>query len=162
MARDALLDMYLKDISGFPVLTREQEGAVSRRLRAGDKAARQEMIQCNLRLVVSVARQYENQGLQVIGVTYPPTNTADVRRFLRRHQVSYPVLLGTRATKTLFDEGETLPFTVVIDRSGNVREFIEGILLPEEFEEKVRPLLARGVAEPPDAAQSFRTRRRGP
>ena len=68
MARDALLDMYLKDISGFPVLTREQEGAVSRRLRAGDKAARQEMIQCNLRLVVSVARQYENQGLQILDV----------------------------------------------------------------------------------------------
>ena len=63
MARDALLD-----ISGFPVLTREQEGTVSRRLRAGDKAARQEMIQCNLRLVVSVARQYENQGLQILDV----------------------------------------------------------------------------------------------
>jgi len=68
MARDALLDMYLKDISGFPVLTRESEGTVSRRLRAGDKAARQEMIQCNLRLVVSVARQYESQGLQILDV----------------------------------------------------------------------------------------------
>lgn len=68
MPRDALLDMYLKDISHFPVLTREQEAAVSRKLRAGDKAARQEMIQCNLRLVVSVARQYESQGLQILDV----------------------------------------------------------------------------------------------
>lgn len=68
MPRDALLDMYLHDISCFPVLTKEQEQAVSRRLRAGDAHARQEMIQCNLRLVVSVARQYENQGLQILDV----------------------------------------------------------------------------------------------
>ena len=86
-------------------------------------------------------REYDKAGLQVIGITYPPTNRAQVRRFLRRHHVNYPVLLGTRATKTLFDEGETLPFTVVIDREGNVRERVEGILLPEEFEEKVKPLL---------------------
>jgi hypothetical protein len=91
--------------------------------------------------LVKWQREYEKQGLQVIGVTYPPTNPADVRRFLRRHKVSYPVLLGTRATKALFMEGETLPVSVVIDREGNVREYIEGILLPEEFEEKVRPLL---------------------
>ena len=38
MARDALLDMYLKDVSVFPVLTRESEQVVSRRLRAGDVA----------------------------------------------------------------------------------------------------------------------------
>jgi len=68
MARDALLDMYLKDVSAFSVLTRESECALARRLRAGDKTARQEMIQCNLRLVVSVARQYENQGLQLLDV----------------------------------------------------------------------------------------------
>ena len=68
MPRDALLDMYLKDVSIFPVLTREQEITVSRRLLAGDRQARQEMIQCNLRLVVSVARQYENQGMPILDV----------------------------------------------------------------------------------------------
>ena len=68
MPRDALLDMYLKDVSIFPVLTREQEITVSRRLLSGDRNARQEMIQCNLRLVVSVARQYENQGMPILDV----------------------------------------------------------------------------------------------
>lgn len=68
MPRDALLDMYLKDVSIFPVLTREQEITISRRLLAGDRSARQEMIQCNLRLVVSVARQYENQGMPILDV----------------------------------------------------------------------------------------------
>jgi RNA polymerase primary sigma factor len=68
MPRDALLDMYLRDIGHFPVLTREQEQVVTRKIRVGDRAARQEMIQCNLRLVVSVARQYESQGLPILDV----------------------------------------------------------------------------------------------
>ena len=68
MARDPLLDMYLKDISCFPVFTREQEQVVSRKVRTGDQAARQEMIQCNLRLVVSVARHYESHGLQALDI----------------------------------------------------------------------------------------------
>lgn len=86
-------------------------------------------------------REHRSNGLRVIGVTYPPTRKAEVRRFARRFKVNYPVLLGARETKALFDAGETLPFTVVVDREGNVRELIEGILLPEEFEEKVKPLL---------------------
>lgn len=86
-------------------------------------------------------REYGKDGLQVIGITYPPTKRANVRRFIRRHKVPYPVLLGTTDTKTLFIGGETLPVTVVIDREGNVRERIEGILLPEEFDEKIKPLL---------------------
>jgi thiol-disulfide isomerase/thioredoxin len=86
-------------------------------------------------------REYGKAGLQVIGVTYPPTDRAQVRQFLRRHKVTYPVLLGTKETKALFFEGETLPITVVIDREGTVRELIEGILLPEEFDEKIKPLL---------------------
>jgi thiol-disulfide isomerase/thioredoxin len=86
-------------------------------------------------------REYAKDGLQIVGVTYPPTNLADVRRFVRRHKVTYPVLLGSKETRALFMGGETLPVTVVIDREGNVRERIEGILLPEEFEQKVKPLL---------------------
>jgi thiol-disulfide isomerase/thioredoxin len=86
-------------------------------------------------------RDHGGRGLQVIGVTYPPTNLKDVRRFLRRHKVNYPVLLGALETRGLFFDGETLPVTVVIDREGHVRELIEGILLTEEFEEKIMPLL---------------------
>ena len=68
MPRDALLDMYLKDVSIFPVLTRESECALARKLQAGDRNARQDLIQCNLRLVVSVARQYDNQGMPILDV----------------------------------------------------------------------------------------------
>lgn len=91
--------------------------------------------------LVKWQREYKRKGLQVIGATYPPTNRRKVQSFVRQMKMNYPVWLGTKATKALFDPGETLPFTVVIDREGNVRTTIEGILLPEEFDEKVRPLL---------------------
>jgi thiol-disulfide isomerase/thioredoxin len=91
--------------------------------------------------LVTWQREYGSKGLQIIGVTYPPTDRRKVRSFLRVLKVNYPVLLGHKKTKALFDAGETLPFSVVIDREGKVRENIEGILLPEEFDEKVRPLL---------------------
>ena len=87
-------------------------------------------------------REYGKDGLQVVGVTQPPTDVARVRRFVRRHRVSYPVLLVAADTRALFAAGETLPLSVVIDREGTVREVIKGILLPEEFEEKIKPLLA--------------------
>jgi hypothetical protein len=91
--------------------------------------------------LVKWQRQYRSRGLQVIGITYPPTELKAVRRFIRSIGVNYPVLLGAEETKALFDPGETLPFTVVIDHEGNVRDKIEAILLPEEFEQKIKPLL---------------------
>jgi thiol-disulfide isomerase/thioredoxin len=91
--------------------------------------------------LVKAQRQYAGQGLQVIGVTYPPERLREVRRFVRRLGVNYPIAIGTKGTRALFDKGDTLPLTVVIDRDGNVRDVIEGVLLPEEFEQKVKPLL---------------------
>ena len=86
-------------------------------------------------------REHGGRGLQVVGVTQPPAPRAAVRRFLRRARVNYPILFGTREARERFDGGEVLPLTAVIDREGNLRELIEGILLPEEFEQKVEPLL---------------------
>ena len=68
MSRDALLDMYLKDVSIFQLLTKQDEIDLSHKVRAGDMEARQHMIQSNLRLVVSVARHFDNQGLQMLDI----------------------------------------------------------------------------------------------
>lgn len=86
-------------------------------------------------------KEYENQGLQIIGITYPPTNRAKVRSFVRQNEINYPVLFGSKKTKQLFDSGDTMPFSVVIDKDGNIKEQIEGIIFAEEFDEKIKPLL---------------------
>ena len=85
--------------------------------------------------------EYGNKGLQIIGITYPPTNRAKVRSFVRQNEINYPVLFGSKKTKQLFDSGDTMPFSVVIDKDGNIKERIEGIIFAEEFDEKIKPLL---------------------
>ncbi len=86
-------------------------------------------------------KEYENKGLQIIGITYPPTNRAKVRTFVRKVKINYPILIGSKKTKALFDSGKNLPLMVIIDKEGNIKELIEGILFSEEFDEKVKPLL---------------------
>jgi RNA polymerase nonessential primary-like sigma factor len=59
----ANLAVYLREIAGIPLLTREEEVDLARRAAAGDETARQRLIESNLRLVVQVARRYLNRGL---------------------------------------------------------------------------------------------------
>ncbi|HVF49946.1 MAG TPA: TlpA disulfide reductase family protein [Pyrinomonadaceae bacterium] len=108
--------------------------------------------------LIRMQREYRARGLRVIGITYPPQTRRRVQRFVRQLKVNYTIALGTKATKTLFHQSETLPLTVVIDREGNIREIIEGILLPEEFEQKIRPLLqdARAPDATPERRAFFR------
>ena len=91
--------------------------------------------------LIKLQRDYRKQGLRVIGVTYPPQRLSEVRRFARRMGVNYPVALGKKQTMLGFTSSDNLPMTIVIGRDGMIREVIEGILLPEEFETKIKPLL---------------------
>jgi RNA polymerase primary sigma factor len=61
--RDHGLDTYLADINEVPLLTADQEIELARRIEGGDMAAREHMIRANLRLVVSIAKNYMNRGL---------------------------------------------------------------------------------------------------
>ena len=91
--------------------------------------------------LVKLQWQYRNKGLRIVGITYPPEKLSEVRRFVRKLQMNYPVAIGTKTSKTQFTSSETLPLTVVIDRDGAVLDVIEGIMYSEEFDQKVKPLL---------------------
>ncbi len=57
------LQLFLKDIGKVPLLTAAQEVELSKRIERGEHAAKQAMVEANLRLVVSIAKRYRNQGL---------------------------------------------------------------------------------------------------
>ena len=96
-------------------------------------------------------REYRDAGLRILGITYPPEKVSEVRRFMRKIKMNYPVVIGSKETKRAFTTSETLPLTIIIDREGNVRGVIEGIMYEDEFDEKVKPLIGtgpnRGAAE---------------
>ncbi len=60
------MELYLKEISEFKLLTEEQERELARRVTAGDAQAREDMIRSNLRLVVSIAKKYTRHGLPLL------------------------------------------------------------------------------------------------
>ncbi|HEY3369923.1 MAG TPA: RNA polymerase sigma factor RpoD/SigA [Prolixibacteraceae bacterium] len=62
--RDAIsLDKYLHEIGRFELIKAEEEVELARRIKKGDKAALEKLIKANLRFVVSVAKQYQHQGV---------------------------------------------------------------------------------------------------
>jgi len=59
------LDQYLRDISVYPLITREQEVELAKRIREDDREALDTLVRSNLRFVVSVAKKYQNQGVSL-------------------------------------------------------------------------------------------------
>jgi len=59
----ASLDKYLQEIGRVDLITADEEVELARRIRAGDRAALERLTKANLRFVVSVSKQYQNQGL---------------------------------------------------------------------------------------------------
>ncbi len=57
------LDQYLREISAYPLIDRDEEGELARRIRENDRLALEKLVNSNLRFVVSIAKKYQNQGV---------------------------------------------------------------------------------------------------
>lgn len=64
--RDPLLNRYLQEIGREELLTVDEEVELAQRIRQGDQRAVERLVRANLRFVVSVAKQYQNQGLDLM------------------------------------------------------------------------------------------------
>ena len=62
---EEILGMYLKEINKVPLLSYEEECELAKSAQAGDKAARDKLVNSNLRFVVNVAKKYQNHGLDL-------------------------------------------------------------------------------------------------
>src|SRR6266566_1853165 len=59
------LDQYLREISQYPLITREEEVTLAQRIKQQDPEALDKLVRSNLRFVVSVAKKYQNQGVSL-------------------------------------------------------------------------------------------------
>src|ERR1041385_7343680 len=64
--REEAIQIYLREIGQVPLLTPQEEVVLAKRIKRGDRKAREHMIRANLRLVVKIARDYENLGLPLL------------------------------------------------------------------------------------------------
>jgi thiol-disulfide isomerase/thioredoxin len=129
----------LKDLSGRPVRLSDYKGKV---VLINFWATWCPPCRAEMPDLVRLQREH-GEDLQIIGITYPPETKTRVRRFARSLKVNYPIVLGTREIKGRFSSEDTLPLTIVINRDGKVSYIISGILLREEFDEKIKPLLMK-------------------
>jgi RNA polymerase primary sigma factor len=60
------LQLFLNEMGRYPLLTAEEEVALAKRIERGDLAAKEQMINSNLRLVVSIAKRYQGHGLSLL------------------------------------------------------------------------------------------------
>jgi len=63
---DTSFHLYLREIGQTPLLSLQEEIALAKRIKKGDRKAREQMIKANLRLVVKIARDYEGYGLPLL------------------------------------------------------------------------------------------------
>jgi RNA polymerase primary sigma factor len=63
---ESILSTYLREINRIPLLSREEEDTVAREIVRGNKAARDRLVNANLRFVVNVAKRYQGQGLAIM------------------------------------------------------------------------------------------------
>ena len=59
------LEKYFQEVSKLDLITADEEVELAVRIKAGDKRALDKLVKANLRFVVSVAKQYQNQGLKL-------------------------------------------------------------------------------------------------
>ncbi|WP_316815536.1 RNA polymerase sigma factor RpoD/SigA [Pedobacter nyackensis] len=59
------VDRYLRDLGRYPLLDAEEEAILAKKIRSGDGAALEKLVNCNLRFVVSVAKKYELPGMSL-------------------------------------------------------------------------------------------------
>ncbi len=126
MSTDAL-QLFLKDIGKVGLLTAAREVELAKRIEAGDMRAKQQMIEANLRLVVSIAKRYRNQGLPFLDLIQEGTIglVRAVEKFDWRRGYKFSTYatwwISQAVTRAVADKGRTIRMPVhVVDKHNKI------------------------------------------
>jgi peroxiredoxin len=90
---------------------------------------------------IVLQRQYEKQGLVVVGLSVDEDGAHVVKPFAQRLGMNYPVVLADKKTQDAFGGIEAVPTTFIIDRKGRIAKEHMGFADKDEFENEIKPLL---------------------
>jgi RNA polymerase primary sigma factor len=121
--------LYMREIGQVPLLTIKEEIVLAKRIKRGDAAAREHMIRANLRLVVKIARGYENYGLPLLDLI--SEGNIGLMKAVERFDPNKGAKLSTYAAwwikqsikRALADQGKTIRLPVhVVDKLFHIRK----------------------------------------
>jgi len=121
--------LYMREIGQVALLTPKEEIALAKRIKRGDAAAREHMIKANLRLVVKIARDYENYGLPLLDLI--SEGNIGLMKAVERFDPNKGAKLSTYAAwwikqaikRALADQGKTIRLPVhVVDKLFHIRK----------------------------------------
>ena len=121
--------LYMREIGQVPLLTPKEEIALAKRIKRGDAAAREHMIKANLRLVVKIARDYENYGLPLLDLI--SEGNIGLMKGVERFDPTKGAKLSTYASwwikqsikRALADQSKTIRLPVhVVDKLFHIRK----------------------------------------
>jgi RNA polymerase primary sigma factor len=156
------LQLFLKDIGRVQLLTAAQEVELAKRVERGDDAAKRHMIEANLRLVVSIAKRYRNQGLPFLDLIQE--GTIGLVRAVEKFDYRKGFKFSTYATwwirqavaRALADKARTIRMPVHVVEKLNRISRAERTLRAELGREPVAEEIAAAVELTPDEVEHIR------
>ncbi|MGH3018767.1 MAG: sigma-70 family RNA polymerase sigma factor [Gaiellaceae bacterium] len=156
------LQLFLKDIGKVRLLTAQEEVDLAKRIERGDLDAKQKMVESNLRLVVSIAKNYRNQGLPFLDLIQE--GTLGLVRAAEKFDYRKGFKFSTYATwwirqaiaRALADKARTIRIPVHVVEKLNKIGRIERKLLSEMGREPTIEEIARELEIHPDEIEHIR------
>ncbi len=96
--------------------------------------------------LVALQNEYKDKGLVVLGVSLDQNGPAQVKSFVSRMKINYPVVIGDEKMAMSYGSIQAIPTTFYIDRAGKIAGMHEGGADKEMFEQAVKPLLEKPSA----------------
>ncbi len=91
---------------------------------------------------IEIQNEYKDKGVTVVGMSVDSTGPADVAKFVKDNGMNYPIVMADEKTATAYGADQGIPFTLVIDKNGNVVARHLGITDKSVFEDEIKKALA--------------------
>jgi cytochrome c biogenesis protein CcmG/thiol:disulfide interchange protein DsbE len=92
-------------------------------------------------LLVGFQREYRDRGLQVLGVSLDEDGWKSVRPYIEKRQVNYPVMIGNGDIARAYGGLESVPTTVIVDKTGRIAATHLGLCRKDEYEADIQAVL---------------------
>ena len=90
---------------------------------------------------IALQEKYGKDGLAIVGISLDSEAPEEVKQFVAKHHMNYPVVLGDESVTASFGGVEAIPTTFIVDRQGNIRYRKVGAEESAAFEQRLLPWL---------------------